>query len=134
MEKRKIIVVAAIIRNQDEQIFVAKRNAKKNFGMMWEFPGGKVEHGESHCQALARELSEELGIQATVQPTCYAITQHEHERAEIELHFYQVHQFSGQIVLHEHEDGKWLKHSEFDSVEFVPADIEVVRQLQREGQ
>ncbi|MGL4972613.1 MAG: NUDIX domain-containing protein, partial [Culicoidibacterales bacterium] len=72
MEKKKVIVVAAIIRNQVGEILVAQRNAKKNYGLMWEFPGGKVEPEETHAQALARELVEELGIEAVIEPHCYA--------------------------------------------------------------
>lgn len=134
MEKKKVIVVAAIIRNQVGEILVAQRNAKKNYGLMWEFPGGKVEPEETHAQALARELVEELGIEAVIEPHCYAVTTDEHPTAVVELHFYRVEHFSGELTLHEHEASKWLKPSELGTVEFAPADIEVVKQMQMEAE
>lgn len=132
MQKRKITVVAGIIYNQAGEIFVAQRNAATSFGLMWEFPGGKVEINENHPQALKRELAEELGIIAVVNPTCYLVTLYEQESLDIELHFYKVEGFQGEISLREHADSKWLPVSELGCVNFAPADLDVVAQLQQE--
>lgn len=130
--KPVVSVVAALIYNDKNELFIAQRNEHMTFPLMWEFPGGKVEEGEAHHVALARELQEELAIDTVVNKERVAKTQYELPKVMLELHFYIVQIFSGEPTLHEHTDAKWVAVSDLDESMFAPADQEVVRQLKRE--
>lgn len=127
---KKLSVVAALIYNDKGELFTAQRSETMSFPLLWEFPGGKVEVAETKPVALARELAEELGIHAEVEPDCLATTTYIQADLQIDLYFYAVHHFQGVIRLHEHAQSRWVHPSELEAAIFAPADREIVRRLQ----
>lgn len=95
---------------------------------LWEFPGGKVELGESPQESLARELREELKLQATI-GSYLTTTVHEYDFATVSLSTYFAYPGAAEPVLLEHADARWLSVSELYEVEWAPADIPAVRML-----
>lgn len=118
---KTIDVVAAIIE-QNGKILLAQRPPKADQAGLWEFPGGKVEAGESQPQALARELLEELAIIAC--PTRY-IASHQREVSGrvIHLHAWHVPRFDGELVACEHSALAWCTPAEALSYDLAPADV-----------
>ncbi|CNH32116.1 pyrimidine (deoxy)nucleoside triphosphate diphosphatase [Yersinia mollaretii] len=116
-----IDVVAAIIE-RNGKVMLAQRNSSSDQAGLWEFPGGKVEAGESQPQALIRELTEELNIEATV--TRYIATnQWNSGKNIIRLHAWHIENFSGEPVLNCHSDLVWLLPEEAYHYPLAPADI-----------
>jgi len=125
-----VIVVAAVIEING-QILVCQRKRGSRHELKWEFPGGKVEHGEEPRAALARELREELAIEAQVGAE---IVRYEHAypgRAPILLIFYRVTQFVGAPANVVFETMEWSKLSTLSSYDFLDGDIDFVRRLAR---
>ncbi|WP_024551814.1 pyrimidine (deoxy)nucleoside triphosphate diphosphatase [Franconibacter helveticus 513] len=118
----KIIDVVAAIIERHGKILLAQRPAGGDQPGLWEFPGGKVESGESQPQALARELKEELGIQAT--PGNY-VASHERDVSgrRIHLHAWHVADFSGEPIAHCHSSLVWCEPAEALRYDLAPADI-----------
>ncbi|WP_058909788.1 pyrimidine (deoxy)nucleoside triphosphate diphosphatase [Entomohabitans teleogrylli] len=116
-----IDVVAAIIEEQGN-LLLARRPAGGDQPGLWEFPGGKVEPGESQPQALARELYEELGIRA--HPERY-IASHQREVSGrlINLHAWYVREFSGTLQLHCHSEVIWCPPAQIFAWPLAPADV-----------
>ena len=113
-------VVAGIIYKKNK-FLIAKRNIKKTQGGLWEFPGGKVEKGESYEKALIREIKEELN--ADIQINKYiGETVHHYPEKDIKLIFYKADLISEKIELLEHEDYKWITKNEKDKYQFAGAD------------
>ena len=125
---KRIEVVGAVLVH-DGRVFAAKRGPGKSMAGYWEFPGGKVEAGETPEDALARELREELKIDVTVGEFIVTAT-HEAGTAVIELSTYLCTIIEGVPVLTEHEEFRWLPVSELSDVEWAPADIPTVEFLQ----
>ena len=125
--KKYVKVVGAVIE-KDEKILCAQRNGKKSLPNMWEFPGGKIEDGELPEAALKRELMEEMDCEINVLDKIVT-TVYEYDFATIELTTYYAEMVSDSIVLHEHQDMKWLSRDELDSVEWAPADIEAIEKI-----
>ena len=118
----KIIDVVAAIIERDGKILLAQRPASGDQPGLWEFPGGKVEPGESQPQALARELREELGIKA--QPTTYIASQRKAVSGRIiNLHAWLVPAFDGRITAIEHSALAWVYPEEALNYDLAPADI-----------
>ena len=115
-----IDVVAGIIW-KDNKFLIAKRNAKKAQGNLWEFPGGKVEKGESYESALVREIKEEFNAEIQVKEYIGEKIHHYPEK-DIKLMFYNASLISENIELLEHEDYKWITKEEKDKFEFADAD------------
>lgn len=123
---KKINVVAAVLYDE-EKIFITKRQGGE-FDGMWEFPGGKIEEGETHREALEREIMEELSVGIHVEQ--YLMTlQHQYETFHLTMHLYWSKIKSGELCLNEHSDGKWLLLDQLDDVNWVPADIVVVDKI-----
>ncbi|MGL5543094.1 MAG: (deoxy)nucleoside triphosphate pyrophosphohydrolase, partial [Fusobacteriaceae bacterium] len=99
----------------------------------WEFPGGKIEKGESIFQALARELSEELEISGEISEEIFLETLHEYEKIKVNLICIKVKNISSEPNLKEHSEKLWLKRPELNRLQWAPADIETVKKLQRES-
>jgi (d)CTP diphosphatase len=118
---KTVVVVAAIIE-RDGRILLARRDAQSSQAGMWEFPGGKVESGETQPEALRRELLEELGIEAEIDQW---IASNDWQQAEriIELHAWRVGDFRGEITLHCHSDVRWVLPQEALEFALAPADI-----------
>ncbi|MHC9002045.1 pyrimidine (deoxy)nucleoside triphosphate diphosphatase [Enterobacter adelaidei] len=118
---KTVEVVAAIIE-KDHKILLAQRPAHADQPGMWEFAGGKVEAGETQPEALARELWEELGIQA--QPGQY-VASHQREVSQrlINLHAWHVPAFNGEPTAHYHSALVWCTPEEAFGYALAPADI-----------
>ncbi|MDN0122695.1 pyrimidine (deoxy)nucleoside triphosphate diphosphatase [Yersinia aleksiciae] len=116
-----IDVVAAIIE-RNSKVLLAQRNSSSDQAGLWEFPGGKVEAGETQPQALVRELAEELNIAATV-AGYIATNQWDSGKKIIRLHAWHIENFSGEPLLHCHSAIVWLLPEEAYHYPLAPADI-----------
>jgi 8-oxo-dGTP diphosphatase len=97
--------------------------------LQWEFPGGKIEPGESAEEALARELDEELGIRATIGPPVTRIRHNYRNGGAVDLQFFTVREFMGEITNRIFSQLVWAKLEELPSYDFLPADRGLVRDL-----
>ncbi|EOD4122730.1 pyrimidine (deoxy)nucleoside triphosphate diphosphatase [Yersinia enterocolitica] len=116
-----IDVVAAIIE-RNGKILLAQRDSHRDQAGLWEFPGGKVEAGESQPQALMRELGEELNIDAII-GQYIATNQWNSQQRIIRLHAWHIENFSGEPVLHCHSVLAWLTPEDAYRYPLAPADI-----------
>ena len=123
---KQIEVVAAVI-HKDGAYFATQRGYGE-FEGMWEFPGGKIEPGESRESALKREIQEELGIDITVNKFL-CTTDYDYSSFHLTMHCYLCSIESGEIELREHKSARWLTVDMLDSVEWLPADWEVVENI-----
>ena len=123
---KRIEVVAAIIY-KDGAYFATQRGYGE-FEGMWEFPGGKIEPEETTESALKREIQEELGIDITVDKFL-CTTDYDYPSFHLTMHCYLCRIISGEIELREHKSARWLTVEALDSVEWLPADKEVVEKL-----
>lgn len=98
-------------------------------GLLWEFPGGKIEPGESPQEALVRELQEELGIHAEVGPAVTRIRHHYRSGGAVDLQFFVVRQFSGEIDNQIYQQVRWVKIEDLPGYEFLAADRGLVKAL-----
>ena len=125
---KTIEVVAAIIQHEGK--ILATQRGYGDFKDGWEFPGGKMEPGETMQQAIIREIQEELGV--TIFPTKLVTTvEYDYPTFHLTMHCLLSTVVEGEIKLIEHEDAKWLTRETLDSVEWLPADIEVVEKLKQ---
>lgn len=125
-DRKCIEVVAAIIHDGD-RIFATQRGYGE-WRDWWEFPGGKIEPGESPEEALHREIHEELeaGIEGVRH---FHTVEWDYPAFHITLHCYLCHLQGNSVTLKEHEAARWLSPLELDSVRWLPADEEVIRLL-----
>ena len=123
---KQIEVVAAIIREGDK-IFATKRGYGE-WTDWWEFPGGKMEAGETPEEALKREIREELSTEISVDEFLCTV-EYDYPAFHLKMHCFWCHIESGSLVLKEHEAAKWLSMNNLDSVEWLPADIIVVKNI-----
>lgn len=115
-----IEVVAGVIY-KDNKFLIAQRNLKKSQGGLWEFPGGKLETGESCEAALKREIFEEF--EAEIEVEGYITEKiHHYPEKDIKLMFYKAKLVSDKLVLKEHEDYRWITKEDKDKFEFAGAD------------
>jgi len=121
-------VVAALIL-KDDQILACQRTRHQPMPLKWEFPGGKIEEGEQPRDALRRELEEELGIEASIGDEVARI-QHEYAAGGVvELRFYEVHTYRGEIENRIFRDVRWVKRGELAELDFLEADRQLVKDL-----
>ncbi|MFC7686258.1 8-oxo-dGTP diphosphatase MutT [Ureibacillus sp. GCM10028918] len=129
--KKQVHVVGAIIENDQDEIFCAKRSSEMTLPNYWEFPGGKVESGETPEGALAREIQEEfnctISVGEKVEDTTY-----EYETFIVRLETYKSKLVNGQPIAIEHAETKWVKRDELTQLDFAPADIPAVERLIKE--
>lgn len=120
-------VTAAIIRLED-RILICQRAEGGSCPGLWEFPGGKLEAGESLEECLIRECKEELGMHIGIQDV-YMQTSYKYSDKEMDFIFFRAEMINGEIKMKVHQDIKWVKVQELDDYIFCPADVEVVRRL-----
>lgn len=134
MDPSQPLQVTAAILHRDGRILLTQRPFSKGYHLsgLWEFPGGKVEPGESHREALIREMEEELGIEmGSSRYFCHSLTR---QRGRlIELHCYLVAGFSGIISLKEHRAALWLPPGRLSEFPLAPGDVAPVDRLIRES-
>ncbi|MFD1739063.1 (deoxy)nucleoside triphosphate pyrophosphohydrolase [Bacillus salitolerans] len=126
--KRRIRVVAAVIYNEHNQILCAKRSAEMSMPGKWEFPGGKVENGESDVDALTREIKEELQCEIEVERLITEVN-HEYEAIIVQLVTYAAKIMKGIPLKSEHEKLEWLTLDQLSSVDWAEADLPTVALL-----
>ena len=125
---KTIRVVAAIIRatnDKGEPIIFATQRGYGDFKGGWEFPGGKIEEGETPQEALVREIREELETDIVVGSLIDTI-EYDYLTFHLSMDCFWAEIVAGDLVLKEHEAAKWLRKDELDSVEWLPADITLI--------
>lgn len=123
---KEIKVVAAII--QKENKILATKRGYGEFINMWEFPGGKIESGETKEQALVREIKEELNIEISVDKFAIDI-EYQYPNFYLFMSCFMCSIKEGSIEFLEHNDGKWITKEELNTLNWLPADIDVVNYL-----
>lgn len=128
---KTIRVVAAIIKtiNEDgEPIIFATQRGYGEFKGGWEFPGGKIEEGETPQEALVREIKEELNVEIEV-GELLDVVEYDYPNFHLSMDCFICKIKSGDLVLNEHEAAKWLTKETLDSVEWLPADLGLIEKL-----
>ena len=125
---KDLIKVTASILEKDGRIIIAQRKSKDHLGGKWEFPGGKIEAGETPEECLARELNEEFDIDVSV-GEYLGSTVFYYEHISIELMVYRTFWSGGQINSTDHKDYKWVTIEELERYDFAPADRKFIERL-----
>jgi 8-oxo-dGTP diphosphatase len=123
----KRVVAALIVK--DGKILVCQRTKHQTMPLKWEFPGGKIEEGEQPRDALRRELEEELGIDATVGDEVARIKHEYRSGNSVELRFFVVQEFRGELENRIFRDMQWAERSELPAFDFLEADVKLVSDL-----
>ena len=121
-------VVAALIMRGGE-VLICQRRPDQPMALQWEFPGGKIEPGESAEEALARELDEELGIRATIGAPVTHIRHNYRNGGAVDMQFFVVREFAGEITNRIFAQLVWAKLEDLPTYDFLPADRGLVRDL-----
>lgn len=128
---KTIRVVAAVIKatnDNGEKIIFATERGYGEFKGGWEFPGGKIEPGETPQQALCREIMEELDTKIRVGDLIDTI-EYDYPAFHLSMDCFWCEVVSGNLVLKEHEAARWLTSDELDSVEWLPADVTLIDKI-----
>lgn len=128
---KTIRVVAAIIKatnKKGEPVIFATQRGYGDFKGGWEFPGGKIEEGETPQQALVREIEEELETEIVVGELLDTI-EYDYPTFHLSMDCFWAEILSGDLVLKEHEAARWLTREELDSVEWLPADVTLAEKI-----
>ena len=130
---KTIRVVAAVIKSINENgepIIFATQRGYGDYKGWWEFPGGKIEPGETPQEALKREIMEELDTEILVGKLIDTV-EYDYPTFHLSMECFWCEIIKGNLILNEHEDSRWLKKSEFDDVEWMPADIILIDKIFR---
>jgi 8-oxo-dGTP diphosphatase len=127
---KQIEVVAAIFENDQGKYYCARRKPGGELSMKWEFPGGKIEPGESHEQALIREIKEELNLTIALKDYCMTV-KHQYSTFFLIMHAYKADIIEGKIILLEHIEQRWLNKKELLSLDWAEADMPIVHKLMK---
>ena len=128
---KTIKVVAAVIKSVNkngEDIIFATQRGYGEFKDGWEFPGGKIEEGETPQEALKREIMEELDTEISVGELIDTI-EYDYPTFHLSMDCFWCEVIKGNLVLKEAEDAKWLKKNELDKVDWLPADVELIGKI-----
>lgn len=128
MEQKRIQVVAAVIR-RDNQVFATQRGYG-NYKDWWEFPGGKVESGETPADALIREITEELNTEIGIDGFLTTV-EYDYPEFHLSMDCFWCHIKEGTLTLLEHEAARWLPIDNLRQVDWLPADILVVEEIEK---
>ena len=121
--------MAAALIVRGGEILIGQRRPDQPMALQWEFPGGKIEPGESAEQALARELAEELGVDASVGAPVTRIRHNYRHGGAVDLQFFAVHEFSGEIDNQIYEQVRWVRLEDLTGYEFLAADRGLIKDL-----
>ena len=128
MEQKRIQVVAAVIR-RDNQVFATQRGYG-NYKDWWEFPGGKVESGETSADALIREIAEELNTEICIDGFLTTV-EYDYPEFHLSMDCFWCHIKEGTLTLLEHEAARWLPIDNLRQVDWLPAYILVVEEIEK---
>jgi len=123
-----MVVVTCAIIEKDGKILIARRAPGKNLAGKWEFPGGKVEDGESPEECLKRELEEEFGIRTKVGKFITS-NKHDYSHISIELFAFQTEYLSGNYILSDHDEIEWVRPDCLLNFDLAAADIPIAREV-----
>ena len=126
MADRRIVVTAAVVERSGAYL-VTRRLRGTHLEGLWEFPGGKCEHGETHERCLVRELREELGCDAVVGGKLLEVA-HDYPERTVELHFFRC-ELTGQPQPLLGQEIRWVDRPDLRALEFPPADEELIQML-----
>jgi len=123
----RLVVAALMLRG--EEVLICQRRPDQPMALQWEFPGGKIEPGEGPEAALARELNEELGIEATIGPRVTHIRHNYRHGGAVDLQFFAVYEFRGELENKIFKDVRWVRLEELPNYDFLAADRGLIRDL-----
>ncbi len=123
----RFVAAALIVRNGE--VLIGQRRPDQPMASLWEFPGGKIEPGESAEEALARELSEELGIQAVIGPRIARIRHNYRHGGAVDLQFFTVREFAGEIENRIYQQVCWVRLASLPEYQFLAADRGLIKDL-----
>lgn len=121
--------VAAALIVREAEILIGQRRPDQPMALLWEFPGGKIEPGETPQQALERELAEELGIEAAIGPQVVRIRHNYRHGGAVDLRFFAVREFTGEISNQIYQQVRWVKLQDLPNYDFLAADLGLVKDL-----
>ena len=130
---KTVRVVAAVIKAKNENgepIIFATQRGYGEFKGGWEFPGGKIEAGETPQEALKREIMEELDTEISVGELIETI-EYDYPTFHLSMDCFWCEIVNGNLVLKEHEDARWLTKEQLDDVEWLPADITLIEKIRK---
>lgn len=128
--KKQVKVVGAVIQDKKKEILCALRSPNMTLPNLWEFPGGKIEQGESPEQSLIREIDEELGCSIEVHELIEDVV-HEYPAVIVNLLTYRAKLIEGDPIAKEHAELKWVPIQKLGSLEWAPADIPTIEKLMK---
>ena len=128
---KTVRMVAAAFILRGDTVLICQRRANQAMALKWEFPGGKIEPGESPSQALARELDEELGIHAEIGAPIVRVRHAYRNGGAVDLQFFAVHSFEGEIENRIFNDVRWVPLADLPSYDFLAADLGLIHDLAR---
>ena len=128
---RKVIKVVAAVIFKENQMYATQRGYGE-FKDGWEFPGGKIEPGEQPKQALVREIKEELDTEVEV-GELIDIVEYDYPNFHLTMHCFKCTVKSGNLVLKEHEEARWLTKETIDSVKWLPADQGLIEKIKTDN-
>lgn len=123
-------VTAAIIRKEDK-ILICQRAKDDDAPLLWEFPGGKLEPGETLEACIVREIKEELELDIRVKKV-FSEVDYSYLDRRVHFTFFEAEILGGEMKLNVHEDARWVARHALQQYEFLPADIDIVQMLQNE--
>lgn len=126
--KPPLQVVCGILRDDRKLALFQRKFSDLEVGDQWEFPGGKVEGGESHPEAITRELREELGIEV-LSPNYVGSVYWQYPSLSLDLHALEISNWKGDIRLHEHQDYRWIAEGGLNYSEMAAADRFLAKKL-----
>ena len=126
---KKVIRVAAAVIKEKNRVFATARGYGEYKGW-WEFPGGKIEEGETPEQALIREIREELTAEIQVGDLIRTV-EYDYPSFHLSMDCFWAELASGELVLKEAEDARWLSREEFYEVQWLPADLELIELIKQ---